>query len=341
MRRFGALSVVCACLLLGGGPLARATQAPPPVAACATHANVLGLSRMVEVDASGGPQFGRVNSGGYDFLQDGEVVLTFDDGPLRPYTRAVLKALDRQCTKATFFMVGRMAVADPEMVREVASHGHTVAAHTWSHAKLQGLAPDKAKDEIELGFSAVARALQGPIAPFFRFPYLRPTPEAMDYLKNRNIASVTIDVDSRDFRTRDGDAVKRTVLAQLAGARKGILLFHDIQPSTAQALEGILGELKQRGFKVVHLVPKTTATTLPEYDAQADRLIAHRSLAAAKEPLASRALTWSQTGAGSDGEVLPRAQPTTATPGAESQPTGATKASNKEPAVPWYKWLMP
>jgi len=341
MRRFGALSVVCACLLLGGGPLARATQAPPPVAACATHANVLGLSRMVEVDASGGPQFGRVASGGYDFLQDGEVVLTFDDGPLRPYTRAVLKALDRQCTKATFFMVGRMAVADPEMVREVASHGHTVAAHTWSHAKLQGLAPDKAKDEIELGFSAVARALQGPIAPFFRFPYLRPTPEAMGYLKNRNIASVTIDVDSRDFRTRDGDAVKRTVLAQLAGARKGILLFHDIQPSTAQALEGILGELKQRGFKVVHLVPKTTATTLPEYGAQADRRIAHRSLAAAKEPLASRALTWSQTGAGSDGEVLPWAQPTTATPGAESQPTGATKASNKEPAVPWYKWLMP
>ena len=105
---------------------------------------------------------------------------------------------------------------------------------------MQGLAPDKAKDEIELGFSAVAQALGAPIAPFFRFPYLRPSAAAMDYLKTRNVASFTIDIDSRDFRTRDGDAVKRTVLAQLAGARKGILLFHDIQPSTAQALEGIL-----------------------------------------------------------------------------------------------------
>ena len=142
----------------------------------------------------------------------------------------------------------------------------------------------------------MAQALQAPIAPFFRFPYLRPSAAAMDYLKTRNVASFTIDVDFRDFRTRDGDAVKRTVLAQLAGARKGILLFHDIQPSTAHALAGILDELKQRGFKVVHLVPKETATTLPEYDAQADRLIAHRSLAAAKEPLASRAVTWSQTG---------------------------------------------
>ena len=127
----------------------------------------------------------------------------------------------QHCTKATFFMVGRMAVADPEMVREVASRGHTVGAHTWSHAKLQGLAPDKAKDEIELGFSAVARALQGPIAPFFRFPYLRPTAAAMAYLKTRNVASFTIDVDSRDFRTRDGEAVKQTVLAQLAGAPQG------------------------------------------------------------------------------------------------------------------------
>jgi peptidoglycan-N-acetylglucosamine deacetylase len=136
MRRIGALSAVCVALLLGGGLIARTAQSAPPVAACATQDNVLGLSRVVEVDAADGPLFGRVHNGGYDFLHDGEVVLTFDDGPLRHYTRAVLKALDAHCTKATFFMVGRMAVADPEMVREVASHGHTIGAHTWSHAKL-------------------------------------------------------------------------------------------------------------------------------------------------------------------------------------------------------------
>ena len=341
MRRRRGLAGICACVLLGGGMPAHAAEVGPQVAACATNPNVLGLSRMVEVDAAGGPLFGRVNNGGYDFLHDGEVVLTFDDGPLRPHTLAVLKALDAHCTKATFFMVGRMAVADPEMVQEVASRGHTVGAHTWSHAKLQGLAADKAKDEIELGFSAVAQALHGPIAPFFRFPYLRPSPAAMDYLKARDIASFTIDVDSRDFRTQDGDAVKRTVLAQLAGARKGILLFHDIQPSTAHALAGILDELKQRGFKVVHLVPKQTATTLPEYDTQAGRLIAQRKVIATKEPLAPRALTWPQAGTGSAGEVLPWAHPAVTT-GANSQQTGSTTASNKGLSVPWYKqWLMP
>lgn len=342
MQRFRALTVGWACLLLGGSAIVPGAQGAPSVPACATHDNVLGLSRIVEVDTTGGPMFGRVANGGYDFLADGEVVLTFDDGPLRPYTRAVLKALEQHCTKATFFMVGRMAVADPAMVREVASHGHTIAAHTWSHAKLQGLEPDKAKDEIELGFSAVAQALRGPIAPFFRFPYLRPTPASLDYLKTRNIASFTIDVDSRDFRTRDGEAVEQTVMAQLAGRRKGILLFHDIQPSTAHALTSILAELKKRGFKVVHLVPKQPVATLAEYDAQAGQLIAHRNLAAVKEPLAPRALTWSQSSATSgSGEPLPWASPRADSGTVSQQPTPA-RASNEEATVPWYKqWFLP
>jgi peptidoglycan/xylan/chitin deacetylase (PgdA/CDA1 family) len=332
MRRVSTLIVGCLGVSLGA-PLAHAA---PPVEACATQGNGIGMSRIVEVDTHGAPLFGRVASGGYDFLADGEVVLTFDDGPLRPYTRAVLKALAEHCTRATFFMVGKMAVADPAMVREVANHGHTVAAHTWSHAKLQGLPFDRAEEEIELGFSAVAQALEAPMAPFFRFPYLRPSPAAMNYLKTRNVASFTIDVDSRDFRTRDANAVQKAVLTQLAGARKGIILFHDIQPSTAHALPALLTEMKKRGFKVVHLVPKETATTLPEYDARAGKLIA-KKLAAAKEPLASRAVTWQQSDGNPSGEVLPWATHSTT----QAAPPSAD-ATNKDASVPWYKkWFLP
>jgi peptidoglycan/xylan/chitin deacetylase (PgdA/CDA1 family) len=334
MWRRGALFVGIACALLGGGLLASAI-AGSPVDACATRPNLLGLSRVVEVDTSGGPLFAR--GGGYDFLADGEVVLTFDDGPLRPYTQAVLKALDQHCTKATFFMVGRMAVADPDMVREVARRGHTVAAHTFSHAKLQGIEPAKAKEEIELGFSAISEALQTPAAPFFRFPYLRPTPAAMDYLKSRNIASFAIDVDSRDFRTRDGETVEKTVLAQLAARRKGILLFHDIQPSTAHSIKGILDALKSRGFKVVHMVPKAPLATLAEYDAQAKREIAHNHTTE-KKPLAARSVVAPQSGGAQKvGEQLPWAHAP-----AGSQQATAAKASIENASVPWYKqWFMP
>jgi peptidoglycan-N-acetylglucosamine deacetylase len=325
MRRCEALVVAAACLLLGG-PTAGAGSAPA-VDVCATHSDVLGLSRIVEVDTTGGPHFGHTRAGDFDFLRDREVVLTFDDGPLRPYTPAVLKALDENCTKATFFMVGRMAVADPAMAREVAKHGHTIGSHTWSHAKLQVLDAEKAKDEIEQGFSGVSRALQAPIAPFFRFPYLRPSNASVDYLKSRNIGSFAIDVDSRDFETKDGATVKATVMAQLEKRGKGILLFHDIQPSTAHGIKDILDALKAGGFKVVHMVPKAPAATLAEYDTQADREIAHRKLAGAKQPLASRPLVWPQTDA---------AKPT---PAPAAKKTNAAAAEAEMPK--FEKWVQP
>jgi peptidoglycan/xylan/chitin deacetylase (PgdA/CDA1 family) len=313
-----------------------AAAVAPKIDECASHEDLLGLSRVVEVDTASGPLFGRTPASEFDFLEDGEVILTFDDGPKRPHTEAVLNALDEQCTKGTFFMVGRLAVSDPEMVREVARRGHTVAAHTWSHARLPSITLDKSKDEIELGFSAVARAMGAPIAPFFRFPYLRPTPETNAYLKSRHIASFGIDIDSRDFKTRNGAAVKATVLAQLEKRRKGILLFHDIQPSTSHALKSILAELKVRGFKVVHMLPKDSATTLTEYDTLADREIAHRKLAVEKQPLAARSAVWQTEAGDSDSEGLPWSEPAPA-----PQPT-RTNITRNRAATPWYKqWLLP
>src|SRR5262247_2877241 len=69
--------------------------------------NTLGVSRTVEIDATGGPGFGFEHYKAYDFLRLKEVVLTFDDGPQVNYTHAVLEALAAHCTKATFFSIGK------------------------------------------------------------------------------------------------------------------------------------------------------------------------------------------------------------------------------------------
>ena len=317
MRRNSAIVVMGVLTLLGGGLFAGATAAAPKGDACAKRGDALGVSRVVEIDTANGPRFGKTPTGDYDILADGEIVLTFDDGPLRPYTPAVLNALEAHCTKATFFMVGRMAVSDPAMVKEVAKRGHTIAGHTWSHAKLQTVPLEKAKDEIELGFSAIASALGKPIAPFFRFPYLRTSKPALGYLKSRGIASFAINIDSRDFETRNPNTMQQTVLAQLTKARKGILLFHDIQPSTAKGLNGLLAELKARGFKVVHFVPKSTVKTLPDYDTIAHREIARRRVATADQPVTSPPRGISSAKAGQ--EVLPWAKP--ASQGAKNSAT--------------------
>jgi hypothetical protein len=94
--------------------------------------------------------------------------------------------------------------------------------------------------------------------------------------------------------------------------------------------------MKKRGFKVVHLVPRETATTLPEYDAQAAKLIA-KKLAAAKGSLTSRAVTWQQSDGKPDAEVLPWATDSTT----QSLPS-TSEATNEGATVPWYKkWFMP
>jgi hypothetical protein len=71
----------------------------------------MGLSRIVEIDTTGGPGFGFEHFKQYDFLRDKEVVLTFDDGPWPGNTPAVLKALTDQCLKATFFEIGEHAMS--------------------------------------------------------------------------------------------------------------------------------------------------------------------------------------------------------------------------------------
>jgi hypothetical protein len=99
-------------------------------------------------------------------------------------------------------------------------------------------------------------------------------------------------VDSKDFRTRDPGTVQRKVMADLARAKKGIILFHDIQSSTARALPGLLTELKAKGYRIVHMQPKAEATTVAEYDDQARQELDRRRVKVADQPLAKRSLTW-------------------------------------------------
>jgi len=245
----------------------------------------LGVSRTITMDTTGGQLHGNVQYKTKSLLKEGEVVLTFDDGPLRATTRKVLAALKDHCTKATFFMVGRMAVANPAMVREVAAAGHTIASHTWSHKNLHRWSSNRGKGEIELGISTIQQALGKPIAPFFRFPYLADPKAMIAYNKKRNIAVFSIDVDSRDFRTRSGSKMRYTVMRQLKSRKKGIILLHDIQISTARGIQSLLDELYREGYKVVHFEASNTIKTLPAFDRQAAELHAKRRYASKVVPV--------------------------------------------------------
>jgi peptidoglycan-N-acetylglucosamine deacetylase len=241
--------------------------APSPKTVCA-NPDALGVSRVVEIDTTGGPGFGFEHFKQLDFLADKEVVLTFDDGPWPVNTPAVLKALADECTKAVFFPIGKHATYHPEILKQVAAAGHTVGAHTWSHANLntKKITDQQAKDEIEKGYSAVKMALGAAPSPFFRFPELQHGPAAMAYLGSRNIAMFSCDVDSFDFRAKDSAQIINTVMTKLDKAGKGIILMHDFQKHTGEALPTLLRRLKAGGYKIVQMKAKQPLQTLAEYD---------------------------------------------------------------------------
>jgi peptidoglycan/xylan/chitin deacetylase (PgdA/CDA1 family) len=231
----------------------------------------IGVSRLVEIDTTGGPQFGLQHLKGHDFLRDREVVLTFDDGPHPVNTGAVLKALRDECLKATFFEIGQAASWHPEITEQMIHAGMTIGTHTWSHKDLakKPYATDleKAAQEIEMGNSAVHMAAAGSsVAPFFRFPELQHSAPSLEYLAQRNIAVFSTDIDSRDFSMHKPEQVIKSVMGQLEKRGRGIILMHDSHHNTAEALPELLRQLKGASYKVVHIVPKVQLTTIAKYD---------------------------------------------------------------------------
>jgi peptidoglycan/xylan/chitin deacetylase (PgdA/CDA1 family) len=255
-----------------------ATNAQPAVSSCPGNPNALGVSRVVEIDTTGGPQFGFEHFKTHDFLRAGEVVLTFDDGPWPKNTPAVLAALAAHCTKAIFFPIGLHATYEPGILKQVAAARHAVGSHTWCHqdlsktkgrclinGKVQTVEYDP-KEEIEKGISAVRMAVGGPTAPYFRFPSLKHPPELLAYLAQRNIAVFSTDFDSFDFKMRRPEQVRQAVMAKLNKFGKGIVLMHDFQHATAEAAADLLNDLKAGGYKVVFMKPKFAVTTIASYD---------------------------------------------------------------------------
>ena len=252
----------------GAEPTVMPSTSKPATTTCA-NPDALGVARTVEIDTAGGPGFGFEHFKQHDFLRDKEVVLTFDDGPWVS-TPAVLKTLADQCVKAIFFAIGLHTTYYPEILKQVAEAGHTIGTHTWSHKDLSkkpySADPEKAKEEIEKGFSAVKMALGTPGAPFFRFPTLQHPPELVTYLGGRDIAIFSTDLDSFDFKMHKPEQVIKSVMSKLEKRGKGIVLMHDFHQNTANALPELMRQLKDKGYKIVFMRPKDPVKTLPQYD---------------------------------------------------------------------------
>jgi peptidoglycan/xylan/chitin deacetylase (PgdA/CDA1 family) len=236
--------------------------AAPALAQTCPDPQALGTSRVLEINPAGGLKVGLKSYPQTLALQRGEVVLTFDDGPLPATTGPILKALREECVRATFFLVGHNAQTQGPLLRRALADGHTLAHHTMTHphVTLRGLPPDRALEEITAGFQADDKAAYGqasstPRVPFFRYPGFADTPHLNNWAADHGVAIFGADLWASDWQEMSPQQTMELLLQRLDVLGKGIILLHDTRPQTAKMVPALLRALKAKGYRIVHIVP--------------------------------------------------------------------------------------
>jgi polysaccharide deacetylase family sporulation protein PdaB len=217
--------------------------------------------------AQGYPVDGAINSDNKDrpyFERRGEVVwevptdqkviaLTFDDGPNPVYTPQILDLLDQYHAKATFFVVGSRVKKYPQVAKELVLRGHEIANHTYRHPNLGKISFQQFQAEMEQTKMAILEAT-GITSHLFRPPGGYYDERIVNAARQAGYLVVmwSWHQDTRDWANPGTHLVVRKVLSN---ARNGdIVLFHDNggdRSQTIDALEKILPELKQRGYRFI------------------------------------------------------------------------------------------
>jgi peptidoglycan/xylan/chitin deacetylase (PgdA/CDA1 family) len=239
------------------------TSAPTAAPVAATEKScpgVIGTSRTIAADAAMPQHIGLMQYKTSLPLEDHEVVLTFDDGPIHTYTPRVLDVLAANCVKATFFLVGSMAQAYPRLARRIYNEGHSIGTHSQHHPlTFNRMAEPAVAREIEAGIASVQAAVGDPraVAPFFRVPGLLRSKTVDTYLAAHALTEWSADEVADDWHHGiTARQIVRLAMKRIAARdHRGVLLLHDIHPATAEALPMLLSELKAHGYQIVHVIP--------------------------------------------------------------------------------------
>jgi peptidoglycan/xylan/chitin deacetylase (PgdA/CDA1 family) len=177
------------------------------------------------------------------------VTFTFDDGPFPETTPAILEILARHQVRATFFWIGRYldgdgdrAVTTRAVARQVAAAGHFIGNHTRDHEQLLALTHPEALEQIDDCSRSIERVI-GVKPTLFRPPYGALDPWMGRALRARGLDLVLWSVEAADMTHGDSVAMTENLRSQIEYAGGGIVLLHDIRPTTIPVLEALLNWL--------------------------------------------------------------------------------------------------
>jgi peptidoglycan/xylan/chitin deacetylase (PgdA/CDA1 family) len=178
-----------------------------------------------------------------------QVALTFDDGPSPAYTRRILDILEEYGVPATFFVIGRSAAENPELLERMAADGHSVQNHTYSHYWLTRYPDATITDQLARA-NQVIEELTGETPNCYRPPFGAVNDRVRSLAADLGLATIMWDVDPWDWKHPGTSAVASHVLSRTTGG--DIVLFHDTAGwSTIGALPAIIQGLRARGLEFV------------------------------------------------------------------------------------------
>lgn len=173
------------------------------------------------------------------------ISITFDDGPHKTNTQEILNILSKYNAKATFFMLGQNVEYYPNVVKEVATQGHEIGIHTWSHPELTKLSSEQIAKEINNTAQAI-KNITGVEPWLVRPPYGSLNATVKSAVKN---PFVLWNIDSLDWKSRDKEQIVPLVLNDVQDG--DIILLHDIHSTTVPAVEEIVKYLYENDYQII------------------------------------------------------------------------------------------
>lgn len=176
---------------------------------------------------------------------DRAIAITFDDGPNEITTPEILNILKKKDVQATFFMLGENVIKNKEIVEQVFKNGHEIGNHSFSHRQLTLLSNEEMKAEIDKTDQAIFN-ITGHIPDYIRPPYGSANNELAEIGKR---PFIEWSVDSKDWQSKNKESIINEVKNQVYPG--SILLFHDIQPATVEALPEVIDYLYSQNYEFV------------------------------------------------------------------------------------------
>jgi peptidoglycan-N-acetylglucosamine deacetylase len=144
----------------------------------------------------------------------GELALTFDDGPNPAWTPQLLELLASYDVRATFFLVGRYAQAEPELVRRIANAGHLIGNHSWSHPNLAVATDRRIRDELTRTRETLEQITGQPVR-YFRPPFGGRRPAALRIARSLGMTPVTWNAITNDWSELSPDRITERLCTKI------------------------------------------------------------------------------------------------------------------------------